>query len=234
MAEIIPAILADNFEELKEKLALLAGHSALAHIDVMDATLTREANWPYAGASGEWHKITHEESGFPYWEEMNFEAHLMVKDPEAVYQDWVRAGAERIIVQYEAFNNDKECSSFLLKFAEHFARQEHLKVELGLAVNLDTPVQSILDHVLECDFIQLMAIPKLGAQGQPFSEDILNKISELRSSYPETIISIDGGVNLENAERLIEAGAERLVVGSYIWKAERPLEALEDLILEAE
>jgi len=234
MAEIIPAILSDSFKELEDKLSILSGHTALAHIDVSDATLTPRANWPYAGGSGEWEAIQKEERGFPYWEEMNFEAHLMVKSPEAIYQDWIRAGAERIVVQYEAFDTDEECSSFLLKYAEHFEGQDHLKVEVGLAVGLDTPISKVLDHVLECDFIHLMSIRELGAQGNEFEEGVFEKIAELRSSYPETIISIDGGVNLENAERLIEAGADRLVVGSYIWKAEQPLDALEDLVLETE
>jgi ribulose-phosphate 3-epimerase len=165
---------------------------------------------------------------------MNFEAHLMLKDPETVYADWIRAGAERVIAHYEAFDSDEACSSFFQKFIEHFQADESLKVEVGLAVEFDTPIQKVLDHVLECDFIHLMSIREIGAQGRAFEEGIFDKIAELRNSYPETIISVDGGISVENAGRLVEAGVERLCVGSAIWQAEDPLEALEDLVLEAE
>ncbi|MDB5194302.1 MAG: ribulose-phosphate 3-epimerase, ribulose-phosphate 3-epimerase [Parcubacteria group bacterium] len=235
MANIIPAVLADTYDDVEEKLSLCAGHVALVHIDVMDATLTRLATWPYNGLSEEWERVKREEAGFPYWEEFNFEAHLMVKDPAAIAEDWIRAGAERLIVHYESFGNDDACSEALLKLATHFGEgNEHLKIEIGLAVNLSTPVSAILPHVLECDFIQLMAIDEIGSQGQMFQEGAFNKMRELKAVYPETIIAIDGGVNMENAEKLVEAGVERLVVGSAIFKAENPFEALEDLILEVE
>lgn len=235
MAEIIPAILPEDYIDLKEKLAIVGGHTALVHIDATDATLTRHASWPYARAGEEWDEITKEEAGFPYWEEMNFEAHLMVNDPARAYEDWIRAGAERVIVHYEAFGSHEECSDFLTTFAEHFENgNEHLKVEVGLAANFETPIEKILDHVLECDFIHLMSISELGAQGEAFEEGIFDKIKELRSSYPETILAIDGGVDIENAVRLAEAGADRLVVGSAIFSADNPLETLEDLLLSLE
>lgn len=235
MAEIIPAVLTEDYKDLKERLSVLSGHTALVHIDVSDSTLTPGATWPYIGESGEWNAIQREEKGFPYWEEMNFEAHLMVKNPAAMYADWIRAGAERITVHYEAFDSDEECSSFLTKFAEHFeGDNEHLKVEVGLAVNLDTPVSKILDHVLECDYIHFMSVREIGSQGNAFEDAVFDKITELRSAYPETIISVDGGVSLENAGKLVEAGVDRLCVGSVLWKAEDPLEALEDLMLELE
>lgn len=235
MAEIIPAILPAEYEDLRGRLSVIAGHAPLAHIDVCDGTLAPESTWPYTGPSEEWQRILHEEQGFPYWEEMNFEAHLMVADPEAIYGDWIRAGAERVIVHYEAFRDDAAVSSFLTGVAEHFAGDNgHLKVEVGLALDLDTPIAKILDHVLESDFIHLMSIPRIGSQGESFDEAVFDKIRELRSSYPETIIAVDGGVSLENARALVEAGVERLCVGSAIWQAEDPLEALEDLIMEVE
>ncbi len=138
-------------------------------------------------------------------------------------------------MHYEAFETDADCSDFLLKLQEHFSGDnEHLKIEIGLAVNFETPITKILDHVLECDFIHLMSIARIGAQGIPFEEGIFDKIGELRSSYPETIIAVDGGVSIENAERLVEAGVERLCIGSVIWSAADPAETLEDLILEVE
>ncbi len=235
MAEIIPALLPHNFPELKEKFGIVSGHTTIVHLDISDSSLTPHSNWPYSNTSDHWDKIKNEEVAFPYWEEFNFEAHLMVKDVEAVYEDWIRAGAERLIVHYEAFESDESLTDFLLKFHEHFSGENsHLKIEIGLAVNFETEISKILPHVIESDFIHLMSISNLGEQGGEFREEIFDKIKELRSAYPETIVSVDGGVNMENVERLVEAGVERLVVGSAIFSAPIPQDALEDLIIEAE
>lgn len=232
MADIIPAILPRSYKDLNDKLALAATTGVLnVHVDVTDGTLTPSAHWPYNEGDDEWERIKREDVGFPYWEELNFEAHLMVSDPEAVYEDWIRAGAERLVFQYESFENDESLTNFLLKVGEHFGEEyAHLKIETGLAINLDTPVEKVLPHVLECDFIQLMAIREIGAQGHEFCEEIFDKIEALRREYPEVLISVDGGVNKDNVSRLVEAGVERLCVGSAIFGAESPVEALEDLL----
>jgi ribulose-phosphate 3-epimerase len=232
MADIIPAILPSSYKDLKEKLALAATtHMEHVHVDITDGSLTDKSNWPYNGSDSEWDRLRSEDAGFPYWEDLNFEAHLMVKDPEVVYEDWIRAGAERLIFQYESFADDETLTSFLLKVSEHFGGDyAHLKVEVGLAFNLETGIEKILPHVLECDFVQLMSIRQIGSQGQEFQEEIFDKIRVLRSEYPETIVSVDGGVSADNAQRLIEAGADRLCVGSAIFAAEDPLEAIDDLL----
>ena len=106
------------------------------------------------------------------------------------------------------------------------------RVEIGLALNMDTPVETIHDSrfkILEDDiqFIQLMGIDHIGFQGQSFDEKVIGRIKQVRLKYPTIPISIDGGVSLENASELIAAGADRLVVGSAIFGADNPTEALE-------
>lgn len=232
MADIIPAILPESYRDLKEKLALTASTGIpLVHIDVTDKTLTPRANWPYSNSDDEWERIRREDAGLPYWEDLNFEAHLMVKNPEAIYEDWIRAGVERLVIEYESFDSDEEVSNFLLKIREHFGGEyEHLKIEVGLALGLSTPISKVLPHIFECDFVQLMSINEIGSQGQEFNEEIFDKIRALRSEYPEVVISVDGGVSKDNVVRLIEAGAERLCVGSAIFRAESPVDAIDDLL----
>lgn len=235
MADIIPAVLPKNFRDLEEKLALVAGHVPLVHIDVTDGTLTSGAHWPYAGSDGEWEKIQNEEAGLPAWEDLNFEAHLMVKDPASIYEEWIRAGVERLIIQFESFDTAEARSEFLLKLRKHFSASESfVGLEIGLAVGFDTPADAVLPHVLECDFIELMSIQEIGKQGGEFREEIFDKIEKIKFVHPDTIIAVDGGVNLENAEKLGDAGVERLVVGSAIFAAESPLDALEDVIIATE
>jgi pentose-5-phosphate-3-epimerase len=234
MAEILPAILPENWRDLGDKVLLMANRVPLVHIDVTDATLTKEANWPYRNNNGEWENIVNESEGLPHWEDMNFEAHLMVRDAEARGEEWIRAGAERIIVHIEAFDTSEALSAYLSKFKSQFGMADNLKIDLGLALNFQTPVSKLLPHILECDFIHLMSESVLGEQGHPFEEGIFDKIKELKLGNPDVLISVDGGVSVENAGRLVEAGVERLVVGSAIFAAPDPLMALEDLTFEIE
>jgi ribulose-phosphate 3-epimerase len=73
-----------------------------------------------------------------------------------------------------------------------------------------------------------MGIDKIGLQGQEFDKKVLENIKFLKNNLPGIAISVDGGVNLENAEEILDAGADRLTVGSGIWKSPDPLGALED------
>src|SRR3989338_570743 len=82
---------------------------------------------------------------------------------------------------------------------------------------------------LPIDFAQFMGIEKIGFQGQLFDERVLGKIADLRERFPKVIISVDGGVNMKNAPRLIKAGANRLVSGSTIFESDNIKDAIEKL-----
>jgi ribulose-phosphate 3-epimerase len=92
-------------------------------------------------------------------------------------------------------------------------------VELGVALGLDTPIDAIAPFIHAVNFVQFMGIAKIGYQGQPFDERVICRIKNLRGAHSEVIISVDGGVNLETAPLLLEAGADRLVVGSAIFES---------------
>jgi ribulose-phosphate 3-epimerase len=230
MVEIIPAILPEDFSDLEEKISLVSAHVPILHVDVTNGTLTPKSNWPYGGDQTDFLKIVNEVEGFPFWEEISFEAHLMVNNPAELIEDWILAGAERIIIHFESFEDDSEVSRVLAILKNRFDKNSsHLGIEVGLGVNMETSMDKIYPHVLEADFIHLMSIKNIGVQGNPFNEQIFDRIRDLKEKYPETIVSVDGGVNLENAPHLIEAGANRLVVGSAIYSAPEPEEALFDL-----
>ncbi len=227
MAEIIPAILPEDFDDLEEKLGIVAGRVTYVQIDAEDGSLNNKVSWPYKGDKSSFLRITEEVEGFPFWEDVSFEAHLMIKNPEDEAEDWITAGAERVLVHYEAFEDKAELSRFLSTLKNRFdVGKTYLGVEVGLAVNFETPIADILPHVLEADYIQLMSIRETGKQGVPFETDTFERIRELKETYPDTIVSIDGGITLEHASELIERGADRLVVGSAIFGVEDPEEAL--------
>lgn len=222
MSSIVPAILPEDFDDLEEKLGMVSGMVPIVHIDATDGTLTPKASWPYRGEISHFLRIAEEAEAFPYWEDVGFEAHLMVNAPEEIIEDWIKAGAERLIVHKEVFE-DEELSRFLSQYKNRFdVGNSYLGVEIGLAVNMETTIESILPHVLEADFIHLMSIDSIGVQGNTFNDKIFEKIRDLKSVYPDTILSVDGGVGLETVEALKEAGVDRIVVGSHIFNAEDP------------
>lgn len=96
--------------------------------------------------------------------------------------------------------------------------------ELGIVFNLETPI-NIIDNFLSVNcylfsVVQLMSIAQIGYHGQPFDERVIPKIRALRERYPDVKIQVDGGINLENASQIIEAGADILVIGSTIFNSE--------------
>jgi ribulose-phosphate 3-epimerase len=234
MAEIIPAIIPTSLKDLTEKVSLMVGHVPLIHIDVTDGSMTGNSNWPYREGVSDWVGIVSEAAGLPHWEDMNFEAHLMTKDPETKVEEWIRAGVERIIVHFEAFASSAEAKAFLDKLRGQFGEEEHLKIDVGLALGFGTPAADAASLFPECDFVHLMSERTLGEQGHAFEEGIFDKIKEVKLADPNKIIAVDGGISADNAARLVEAGVERLVVGSAIFSAPDPLMALEDLNFEIE
>ena len=146
--------------------------------------------------------------------ENEFEVHLMVADPKTIIGRWVDRGAKRIVVH---------------ELSEEVLMHQEL-VEIGLGVLLDTPLKNIFPLISTADYLHLMSIANIGAQGRLLDKRIFDKIKQVKEAYPETIIAVDGGINLDNAIKLMEAGADRLIIGSAILEAEDPEEMYENFL----
>lgn len=220
--EIIPAILPRDFTELEEKIGLVKDAVKTVQIDVCDGQFTPQASWPYRKHDDSFEKIIHEDDGLPGWEKLNFEIDLMANKPEERVEEWVTAGATRIILHVES-KGDVEQAIKMLKD----------RVEIGLALNIDTPISEIGNPRLgiaegSVQFIQLMGIDHIGFQGQEFDVKVVDKIKAVKKMCPQFPVSIDGGVSLANARQLIDAGADRLIVGSAIFDSDNFLEAIKE------
>ena len=151
----------------------------------------------------------------PGWEKVNFEIDLMANKPEERVEQWVTAGATRIIIHVEAKGNVPGAIESLAG-----------RVEIAVALNIETPISAIERFKDKIQGIQLMGIDHIGFQHQPFDAKVIERVKEARQMYPDLHISIDGGVSLDNARQLIDAGASRLVIGSGIFNADNFLEAI--------
>jgi len=136
----------------------------------------------------------------------NFEVHLMVENPEEIIERWLERGARRIVVHRI---NEK-----ILSY--------RAEAEIGLAIEFSKRLDLVSEEASKVDFVNMMSIKDIGAQGRPFESKIFDRINELRRKLPEVIIAVDGGVNLENADDLIYEGVDRLIVGSSIFRDVRP------------
>ncbi len=225
--EIIPALMPRTFDELF-LLEPLVGACDLVQIDIMDGVFTTGRTWPYVRGHVDEHFVAMatQEEGMPYWSDLDFEADLMISSPENSWRDWIALGAKRIIVHIEALQNP---AKFIEQFFEgSVSKDSALYTELGFAINLDTPLEMLFPHIERLDFVQCMGISRIGQQGAPFDERVLVRVGELRKRYPNLIIGVDGGVNFSTAPLLVEAGANRLAVGSAIMHEESPARALEE------
>jgi ribulose-phosphate 3-epimerase len=209
---IAPSVLAADFANLESEIALLNRSEAdWVHCDIMDGRFVPNISF-----------------GIPVLEAIKrhslkpLDVHLMIVEPHLYLAQIAKAGAAVITVHVEA------CTHL------HRVLQQirDLNCKAGVALNPHTPV-SVLEEILpEVDMVCLMSVNP-GFGGQKFISGTYSKIKRLKLLIQEqgtaTLIEIDGGVNQENAPLLLQAGADVLVAGSFVFTAANPLSTIEDL-----
>ncbi len=191
----------------------VAGTVKIVQIDIMDGKFVKNISWPFGADDKEsFDKIVNEESGMPSWETIDYELDLMIADPASEFENLMKLSPKRVVLHVESLADPK---NFFETIDPYF--KDH--IEFGIALNTTTPIEKIVPVIEHVHFVQCMGIEKIGYQGQPFDERVLIQIADLRKAYPELTISVDGGVNMETAPLLLDAGADRLVIGSAIFKS---------------
>ena len=242
MIEIIPAILPKNYEDLKNKVALVRGVVAVVQVDICDGVFVKTRSWPFENTRQDlvldtrscldihFQKILNEEEGMPFWQDIDFELDLMVADAVENFDIYTKLGPKRIIFHLEAYiaeallppvgGSKASADSGFKNFLEGIDKYVRDSIQVGVAINPSTPIENIFSIVPFIDFVQCMGIAKIGYQGEDFDQKCLDYIKTLKEKFPDIIISVDGGVNLETAPEIIKAGASRLVAGSAIFNTD--------------
>ncbi len=203
--KIAPSILSANFGKINEEMAELEPYVELFHIDVMDGHFV--PNITFGAPVMKWFET-----------KLPMDVHLMIENPEKYVEDFVKVGGDRIIVHVEACK-DKRAVLQQIK---------DLGAEAGISIKPKTSVSEIED-VLDMVTQVLVMTVEPGFGGQKFMEDMMPKVTQLRELKPDLDICIDGGINAETAPIAVKAGANILVSGSYIYKSEDRLAAIESL-----
>ena len=201
MVDIAPSMLGADFGRMREAAEIVGPHSAYLHMDVMDG-----------------HFVPNLTMGPDLVKSLDgiapLDVHLMVTDPIDFIEAFRDAGAEIISVHVEANNPLK---------ALEFIKKNNMKA--GIALNPSTPENSIEPFIDLADLILVMSVEP-GYGGQDFHEDAVERVRHYKEAYPNKIIEVDGGVGPSNSERLADAGADILVAGSAIFKADDPIEII--------
>ena len=195
--KVSPSILASNFSKLGEEVAALAKAGAdYIHVDVMDGHFV-----PNISMGPSVVKSVRDRTSIP------FDVHLMIDPIEPYIDEFVKAGADIISIHPEASDNIEKCID---KIKSH-------NIKAGLAINPDTKWEVVLPFLDKLDIIVVMSVHP-GFGGQKFIPAALEKLKLLRKkiddSHPHIELEIDGGVNFENIESILEAGADVIVAGT--------------------
>lgn len=224
--KIIPAILPKDFFDLKEHLERVKGVTNYVQIDICNSTYTPSKTWPFTHTPDIYfEKMVTQEEGMPFWEDIDFELDLMVKNPEEHYEKFLQLGPKKVIFHFETMNNPLE---FIQK-----VKSENNFVEVGVAFSNNTRAIEHKDVIEAADFVQCMGIDKIGFQGQDFDERVLDQVESIRQEFPEKIIAVDGSVNEETIPELSDVGVNHFVTGSAFFETQNlisTLEEFEDLV----
>jgi ribulose-phosphate 3-epimerase len=205
MPIIAPSLLASNFLNLEAECKMLNESQAdWYHLDVMDGRFV--PNISFGPMLIEvFRKATTKVC----------DVHLMIEEPEKYAEAFKKAGADILTVHIEACKH----------LHRNIQQIKSLGMQAGVAVNPHTPVESLKDILADIDMVCLMSVNP-GFGGQSFIPYTLTKIKQLRTMIDEQAlnvkIEIDGGVTLENAQSIIDAGAHVLVAGNTVFKATDP------------
>jgi len=221
MVEIIPAIMPKSFKDIEVHTKRVRDDVPVVQLDIMDGKFVKGVTWPYTkGGEDEMKKLVRKEIHLPYSDVLDYEIDLMVSEPEHVIEDWMHAGASRIIIHIES---TKKMKDIIRDVAAHVTRANDEDIEvvsLGVAINTTTATNSIDPYVEDIEFVQCMGIAEIGKQGEPYDEKVLDNLDAINSEHPELVLSVDGAVKDDNALELAKAGANRLVSGSFIFSAD--------------
>lgn len=210
--KVSPSILAADFANIQRDVEMLNKSEAdWIHIDIMDGVFVPNISFGFPVM-----KAIHKHATKP------LDVHLMIVNPDQYIEDCKNAGATYVTVHYEACTH--------LHRTIQAIKASGMKA--GVAINPHTPVHLLEEIIVDLDLVLVMSVNP-GFGGQKFLSSAVNKVFKLKEliekSNSNALIEVDGGVTDQNAKSLIDAGADALVAGSFVFKSKSPQQTIMDL-----
>lgn len=209
---VSPSVLSADFANLERDVKMLNESSAdWIHIDIMDGQFVPNISFGLPVM-----KAIHKHATKP------LDVHLMIATPDDYIDDFKAAGAEILTVHYEACTH----------LHRTLQRIKAAGMKTGVALNPHTNVQLLKEVLQDIDLVLIMSVNP-GFGGQKFIPHAIEKVKEIKAlitaQQTNTLIEVDGGVNLETGKQLVDAGADALVAGSFVFGSENPIETIKKL-----
>ena len=209
---LAPSLLAADFGNLQQAIEMVnASEADWFHIDIMDGVFVPNISYGMPVLS-----VIQKHATKP------LDVHLMIVEPDRYISTFAKLGSDILTVHYEACTH--------LHRTLQAIKAEGMKA--GVALNPHTPVSVLEDIIQDVDVLLLMSVNP-GFGGQSFIENTYKKVRQAKTLIEQagasTLIEIDGGVSLKNAKALVEAGADALVAGSFVFNAANPTQTIADL-----
>lgn len=221
---IIPAILEASYQEIENKVESILHDANRVHVDICDGLFVSRKTWPYSAVSNnrieenfQIKKLLNEEMGLPNWDSINYEFDLMVQNPDIQQDIWARIGAETLIIHPTSFKDESAIQDFIKEIDSYM-------IDVILAVTYDEYFkyeEFIKDLIIKKSIksLQIMTIKTIGSQGQKFDERCFALIEKIKTENPDFNIRIDGGVNTNNIEKIIDLNINDIVIGSGLFNS---------------
>ena len=206
LSRLVPAILTDDPEALERMVRQAETFTNFAQIDIMDGQFVPSLSITWQDLASLSINLT-------------WEAHLMVMHPENYLEGFRQAGAQKVIFHYEANNSPQEVIS----------QARNMGLEVGLAINPETPVTAIAHLINDIDSILLLSVNP-GFYGSQFIPEVMDKVAELHHVRPDLEIGMDGGINESNIAEIAQSGVDVICVGSAIFRQPQPAESFQHLL----
>lgn len=208
MPLIAPSMLAADFLHLEKDVELVNNYADMFHLDIMDGTFVPNISY-----------------GFPIVEAISktarkpLDAHLMIVHPEKYVDRFAKVGVHMLSFHLDAVDNAGQV----------LAQIRAAGMKPGLAINPDIPVERLFPYLDQCDYVVLMSV-FAGFGGQKFIEATYKRLAAVKAEVQRQgvscLIQVDGGISAANSGKLYELGADILVAGSAVFKAEDPAEVI--------